>query len=404
MTSRRSRRRRARLNSIISMNLDPKKAGIRHRRAPGSDPHLTVRASAFDHAYAVIMAGGSGTRFWPVSRRKHPKQLLRLFGETTLLEQTVARIEKVIPPERTYVFTSELVRDAIIRLLPRVPKEQIVGEPAARNTAPTIGLAAHEILARDPDGLMVVLPSDHVVRKPADFRRALRAACRWASAEGRSVILGIKPTRPDTGFGYVRFGPQAGTVDGEAIHHVKKFTEKPPARLARRYLASGEYAWNSGMFIWQASTLLANLERFQPRMAKLLAQIARAGGVRARTAFRRLFPRLEKISVDYALMQQIPEVYGIAADIGWSDVGSWAVAYDLQPKDKDANVQPRDAVAVNSRGNIVVSPRKTVVTVDVRDLVIVETDDVLLVSSREHSQDVGKAVERLEEQGRRELL
>jgi len=384
------------------MNLNSKKGQSRHRRASDSDP--APRGSPFDHAYAVIMAGGSGTRFWPFSRRKHPKQLLRIFGKNTLLEQTMERIESVIPPERTFVFTSEFVRDAIIRLLPRVPQDQIVAEPVGRNTAPTIGMAAHEVLRLDRDGLMVVLPSDHVISKPAAFRGALRSACRWAGVEGRSVILGIKPTHPHTGYGYVKLGPHTGTADGHAIHRVEKFTEKPELRLARRYVASGKYSWNSGMFIWRASTLLANLEHYQPRMGMLLAQIAMDGGVRNGETFRRIFPRLEKISVDYALMQQIPEVYGIAVDIGWSDVGSWAVAYDLHPKDENANVQPPDAIAIESNGNMIVSPRKTVVTVGVHDLVIVETDDALLVSSREGSQEVGKAVEALERQGRKDLL
>lgn len=361
-------------------------------------------SSPFRRAYAVIMAGGSGTRFWPLSRRKHPKQLLALFGKSTLLEQTVERIQSVIPPGRIYIFTSELVRAKIVRLLPQIPKDQIVAEPAGRNTAPTIGMAAHEILRRDPDGLMVVLPSDHVIKKPAAFQRALRAACRWGATEGRSVILGIKPTRPDTGYGYVRFGRREGMIDGQSIHRVEQFTEKPALPLARRYLASGRYCWNGGMFIWRASTLLSNLERFQPRMARSLAQIARAGGVRARATFRRVFPKLEKISIDYALMQSASNVFGLTTDMDWSDVGSWAVVYDLEGKNSEGSVQPPQTVAVNSRGNMIVSKSKLVVTVGVKDLVIVDTDDALLVCPREFSQDVGKAVQELERQGRRELL
>lgn len=363
-----------------------------------------ARANPFARAYAVIMAGGSGTRFWPLSRRKHPKQLLALFGKRTLLEQTVARIASAIPPERIYIFTNELLRAEIIRLLPQIPREQIVAEPAARNTAPTIGLAAHEILRRDPDGLMVVLPADHVIKKPAAFRRALRAACRWASAPGRSVILGIKPTCPDVGYGYVRFGRPEGRAEGQEIYHVEKFTEKPALPLARRYLASGKYRWNGGMFVWRASTLLRNLERHQPAMARSLAQIARAGGVRKGAALRRIFPKLDKISIDFALMQKISNIFGVTVDMGWSDVGSWAVVYDLHSKDRNGNVQPRHAIALDSRGNMIVSPRKLVATVGVRDLVIVETDDALLICSREDSQTVGKAVQELEQRGMRELL
>ena len=361
-------------------------------------------ASAFARAYAVIMAGGSGTRFWPLSRRKHPKQLLALFGKSTLLEQAVARIANEIPPERTYIFANELLRSEIIRLLPQIPREQIVAEPAARNTAPTIGLAAHEILRRDPDGLMVVLPADHVIKKPAAFRSALRAACRWASTPGRSVILGIKPTRPDVGYGYVRFGRAAGRADGREIYQVDSFVEKPALPLARRYLASGKYRWNGGMFVWRASTLLRNLERHQPAMARSLAQIARAGGVRSGATLRRMFSRLEKISIDFALMQKISNIFGVTCDMGWSDMGSWAVAYDLFRKDRSGSIQPRNTIAMDSQRNMIVSPRKLVAIVGVRDLVIVETDDALLVCAREDSQHVGKAVQELERRGMHRLL
>jgi mannose-1-phosphate guanylyltransferase len=360
--------------------------------------------SVLEHAYAVVMAGGSGTRFWPLSRRKCPKQLLELFGRGTLLEQVVARIGPVIPPERTYVFTSEVVYQEVRRHLPDIPLSQIVAEPTARNTAPTVGLAAQEIARRDPEGVMVVLPSDHIITKPREFCRALRAACLMASTEGRSVVIGLKPTRPDTGYGYVRLGAPQGRVAGLEIFRVAKFTEKPPVAVARRYLASGRYLWNSGMFIWRVSTLLRNFERFQPRMARRLARLAAAGGVRARPTFRRWFPRLEKISIDYALMENISEIYAVAADIGWSDVGSWAVVYELKRRDREGNVRPRRSFCLDSRGNLIVSPRKFVVTVGVENLVVVETADALLVCARHRSQDVGKAVQELERLGRRDLL
>jgi mannose-1-phosphate guanylyltransferase len=362
------------------------------------------RNSDFAHAYAVIMAGGSGTRFWPLSRRRRPKQLLHLLGKRTLLEETVARILPVIPAERIYVFTNKLLRRQVVRSLPQLPKSHIVAEPVGRNTAPTIGLAAHEILRHDPQGLMVVLTSDHVIRKSAEFRRVLRAACRWAAVEGRSVILGLKPTRPDTGYGYVRKGQRAARVAGQEICRVQRFTEKPPLATARRYFASGNYLWNGGMFIWRASTLLRNLAHSKPEMARDLERIRRAGGARATRTLRRIFPRLEKISIDYAVMEKAPEVFVVAADIGWSDVGSWDVVYDLQAKNPEGNVRPRGSLSLDARGNIIVSPRKFVAAVGVRDLVIVETDDALLVAARERSQDVGKVVQELEKRGLVKLL
>ncbi|MEJ2006784.1 MAG: mannose-1-phosphate guanylyltransferase [Acidobacteriota bacterium] len=362
------------------------------------------QGSLYGHVYVVIMAGGSGTRFWPLSRRKKPKQLLDLFGGTTLLEQTVERVEGLVPREQIYVFTNRVVQSEILRLLPQIPKRQIVAEPAQRNTAPTIGLAAHEILRRDPDGIMVVLPADHVIRKPGAFRNALKAGCRWAATEGRSVVLGIEPVRPETGYGYVRLGGLDKQAGGQRIFRVKSFTEKPSLDVARRYVASKRYLWNAGMFIWRASTLLENLQRFQPAMAAGLVRIAAAGGIDNSRALNRRFPRLEKISIDYALMEKLNEVYAVAADIGWSDVGSWAVAYDLSAKDGDGNVRPENSFCLDSKGNMIVGNRKLFVTIGVENLVIVETDDAVLVCAREQSQKVGKAVQELERRGIKSLL
>jgi len=360
--------------------------------------------SFFAHAYAVVMAGGSGTRFWPLSRRRHPKQLLTLFEGGTLLAQTVARLHPLIPPERIYIFTSQLIWRDVCRCLPQIPRAQIVAEPASRNTAPTLGVAAHEIVRRDPEGLMVVLPADHVITKLAAYRRVLRAGCEIAAAEGRSVVIGLRPTRPETGYGYVRVGARKASLAGQEIFAVRRFTEKPPLALARRYLASGRYLWNGGMFIWRASTLLRNFERVQPRMAQLLERIAEAGGVRSAKTFRRLFPRFQKISIDYAIMEKVSNIHAIAADIGWNDVGSWAVVYDLSKKDRAMNVRPGQSLCVDSRGNMIVSPRSFVITVGVHDLVIVEAEDALLVCARDRSQEVGKAVQALEKLGHSSLL
>ncbi|HXH47795.1 MAG TPA: mannose-1-phosphate guanylyltransferase [Terriglobia bacterium] len=362
------------------------------------------RSSLYDHLYVVIMAGGSGTRFWPLSRRKTPKQLLNLFGGATLLEQTVERVRGIVPPERIYIFTNSLVRRQMVRLLPNIPERQIVAEPAQRNTAPTIGLAANEILRRDPQGIMVILPADHVIRKPGAFRNALKAGCRWAEAEGRSVVLGIQPKRPETGYGYIRLGGSAKNTGGDKILRVETFVEKPTLPVARRYVASKRYLWNAGMFIWRASTLAANLRRFQPAMAAGLGQIAAAGGIDNPRALKRLFPELEKISIDYALMEKVDKVFAVAADIGWSDVGSWAVVYDLHAKDSDGNVRPENSLCIDSKGNMLVGGGKILVTIGVENLVIVETGDALLVCAREQSQKVGKAVQELERRGRKSLL
>jgi len=359
--------------------------------------------SVFGHAYGVIMAGGSGTRFWPLSRRRHPKQLLTLFGHETLLEQTVARLQPAISFDHIYIFTSESILRKVRRLLPRIPSHQIFGEPASRNTAPTLGVAAQEIARRDPGGLMVVLPSDQTIIKPALFRQILRSACRVASTPGRSVVLGLKPTRPETGFGYVRLGKGERKVAGHEVFDVESFTEKPTLAVARRYIASNRYLWNGGMFIWKASTLIENFQRFQPEMARLMRRIDEAGGMRSR-AFRRLYPKFQRISIDFALMEKIANIYAVPADIGWNDVGSWAVVYELGKKDSEKNIRPSASLSLHSQGNMVVSPKKFVVTVGVQNLVVVETDDALLVCARERSQEVGEAVQELERLGRGDLL
>lgn len=368
-----------------------------------SIPRTALPLSA-GNAYAVIMAGGAGTRFWPLSRKRKPKQLLDLFGRDTLLEQTVDRIRAIIPPERIYVFTHALLLKQVARLLPDLPRRQIVAEPVSRNTAPTIGLAAREITARDPEGLMVVLPADHVITKPAEFRRVLKAGLKFAAVEGRSVIVGLRPHHPETGYGYVRLGAVSGELDGEKIFAVRKFKEKPRLATARRYLRSGNYLWNGGMFIWRASTVLRNFERFQPQMARTLDSIQAGGGIGSSATMNRLFPTMDKISIDYALMQKVKDIHAVRADIGWSDVGSWAVAYELTKKGADGNVLPENSLSVESRGNLVISPKKFVVTVGIDNLVIVETEDALLVAARESAQDVGKAVEELDRRGLQKLL
>jgi mannose-1-phosphate guanylyltransferase len=365
-------------------------------------PH--AQTPSLEHAYALILAGGSGTRFWPLSRRSRPKQLLKLFGERTLLSQTSDRIEGLIPPERTYVFTSEIIRDAVQRELPRVPRAQIVAEPASRNTAPAIGLAAYEIARQDPQGVMVVLPSDHIITKPHLFRQALAAAHRVASSDDRSAVIGIRPTRPETGFGYIRLGKREGRSNSLDIFAVLQFTEKPQRAEARRYVRSGNYLWNAGMFIWKASTLIANLERFRPKMAEDLRRISQSGGMRSAKVMRQRYPLLENISVDFALMEKIANVYAVAADIGWSDVGSWAAAHELSPQDHEGNVRPATALMVDSRRNIILSSRKFVAAVGVEDLVVVETEDALLICPRDRSQEVGKLVGEIERLGHKGLL
>jgi mannose-1-phosphate guanylyltransferase len=366
-------------------------------------------ASNAGHLYAVILAGGRGTRFWPRSRRTHPKQFMKLWGPTSLLEQTVARLRPLIPPSRTWVFASEDLVQQVARELPEVPRAQIVAEPCQRNTAPCAGLAAELIGARDPEAILGVFPSDHMIRKPGRFRSVVAMAAKQA-AQGAIVTLGIEPRWPETGYGYVEFRSVPDLERVEALA-VKRFHEKPPLATARRYLRAQRYFWNSGMFFWTARTIREALRSYLPRTADVLASIARkledgkqTDLARRQRILRQLYPQCENISVDYAVLEKAPQVVGIPCRIGWNDVGSWNALHDLLPQDRQNNVLRTETLLIDSKGLLVDVPGKLVAGVGLEDLVIVETEDALLVVRRERSQDVARVVKELEQKRRKNLL
>ncbi|MCZ2156079.1 MAG: mannose-1-phosphate guanylyltransferase, partial [Bryobacterales bacterium] len=286
--------------------------------------------------YALILAGGRGTRFWPRSRKKHPKQMLSIVGEQTMLQQTVERISRIVPPERIVVVTSETLRPEILRQIPQVPAEQILGEPLPRNSAPAIALGTHLIRLRDENAVVGVFPSDHVVTKPAAFLRSVKLAFR-AAEQGGLVVMGIAPRWAETGYGYLEF--PKGAVLGEKLPYpVKSFREKPDPPTAARYLKAGNYFWNSGMFFWKASAFLEAFNLHLPRTALHIASISPLGSKNFERDLAEYFPLCESISVDYAVMEKAKNVVGIAAeDFGWNDVGSWQAVYELSRKDANAN-------------------------------------------------------------------
>jgi mannose-1-phosphate guanylyltransferase len=350
-----------------------------------------------DHYYGLILAGGRGTRFWPRSRRSHSKQVLRFTGDRSLIQQTVDRLSPVIPPDRLWVLTNDHLRAEIIRQLPELPKNQILAEPAQRNTAPAIGLAAHILQSIDPHAVMGVFPSDHVISKPARYLQFVRPALR-AATQGKIVVLGVQARWPETGYGYIEFPKNVQAGSREPIT-VRRFREKPDLATARRYVKAGNFYWNAGMFFWKTSVLLDALREYQPKTATLLASLPEFGNRRFASKLKQAFPHCENISIDYAVLEKSPHVVGFPTDdFGWNDVGSWNAVYELLARDVDGNVLRAEALSRSSSGNYVHTDGKFVALLGVKDLIIVDTPDALLIADRSRAQEVGDIVKDLEKQ------
>ncbi len=362
--------------------------------------------------YAVILAGGRGTRFWPRSRARTPKQLLNIVGKDTMLQQTVARLKPLIPAERIWTVTNVEQAAAVRKQVPAVARKRVLAEPIGRNTAAAIAMAAiHVRHAARGDALMAVLPADHYIEQPQKFREIVGAALDVARVPGRMVVLGIPPTRPDTGFGYVERMGDPLSSKGFPVFAVRRFTEKPGLTLAQEYIASGSYHWNAGMFFWRVATFLENLKSFLPETHTALEKLAEFIGTRNyERNLRAMYLKLENISVDYAILEPAshvqgpPRVFVIPAEVGWSDIGSWAAVYELLAKKRGENVLAGPGHALDAVGNFLYSPKKFVAAIGVRDLVVVETSDALLICPRDRAQDVAKLVKWLEEQRRKDLL
>lgn len=348
------------------------------------------------------MAGGRGTRFWPRSRKRNAKQVLRFFGERTLIQQAVERLQGVVPPENIWVLTNEFLQPEIRKQLPEIPRQQVLAEPSQQNTAPCIALAAHILADADPQAVMGVFPADHLIAKTARFRSFVKAAYR-AAEEASVVVLGIQPGWPETGYGYIEFPKDvtAGKID---VLPVSSFREKPDAKTAKQFVESGNFFWNAGMFFWRAATVLELTRHYQPKTATLLAGLPAFGSKQFARQLAERYPLCENISIDYAVLEKASDVMGIALDnIGWNDVGSWEAVYSVARKDANGNATRGECIAEDSRGNYV-DAEKPVALVGVEDLVIVDTPDALLVASRAKAQDVGKIVKALEAKRRDELL
>jgi mannose-1-phosphate guanylyltransferase len=384
---------------------------------------MPIEGSKAEQRFApVILAGGSGTRFWPRSRKARAKQVLALDGERTMIQQTVERLAPLGDPAAIWVITNSLLDDVIVEQLPEVPREHILSEPAARNTAPACALAAFLLEKTEPETVIGIFPSDHVVKNKARFAEVIRAGIALAASGDKIVVLGVPPTRAETGYGYIELGGEIEPSRDVAVRRVKRFTEKPHAALAEQFVALGNYAWNAGIFLWRARTLANAIREHSPAMAPLLERIAEAYRTSKEEfdrVFAEVYPQCENISIDYAVLEPRSakgeagaEIYCLPGDFEWNDLGCWSALHEHAagcPPEKVsiANVFDGDdplCISIDSTGNYVYAPGKVIALVGVSNLVVVQTKDALLITTRERSQDVGKVVAELKSAGRDDLI
>ena len=356
--------------------------------------------------YAAIMAGGSGTRFWPLSRAGNPKHMLTIVSEQPLIAESVDRFRGTIPPERILIVTTAEQAPALHEIVPQIPEENIIIEPIGRDTAACIGYAAAIVRHREPDAVMAVLPSDHVIAPPDRFMESLATAETWVREKDGLVTFGIRPSWPHTGMGYIHRGEHLDTRDDFKIYRLRRFREKPNIDLAQQFIDTGEYYWNSGIFVWKASTILGEIEQHMPEHHALLTDIAAALATPdEKKVIEETYPKFQRISIDFGVMELARSVTVIEADYTWDDVGSWVAIPKHHPTDLHGNTVLADYQGVDSTDNIIVGDRGHLITaVGVHKLVIVHTPDATLVCDRDKCGEVKKLVEQLREEGRTDVL
>ncbi len=360
------------------------------------------------NVFGVIMAGGVGTRFWPRSRERTPKQALEIVGKETMIQSTAARLKQRISPENLYVITNRTQRSLLAKQLPYVPEENILDEPVGRNTAPCIGLAALHIRRMDPSAVMIVVPADHVIQNDEAFLRVLEVAVETAAESGSLLTIGIQPRHPETGYGYIQIYTEESPHNPYAsrgVMKVKTFAEKPNIQTAQRFLESGDFLWNSGMFVWRADAILSEIERLLPELHAELAKIDQAiGSPDYPSAVDMAYGIIRSISIDYGVMEKSDRVFCIPGDFGWSDIGSWDEVYRISGKDSGGNTITGTVIQKDTHNSFIYSPDKVVATIGIDDLIIVNTDDALLICKRGQSQDVKEIADYLKRKQMNEYL
>lgn len=352
--------------------------------------------------YAVIMAGGIGSRFWPRSKKRKPKQLLRIFGENTMIQDTVNRLAGLVPKKNIIIITNEVQKVRLMEQLPKIPEENIIAEPFGKNTAAAIGLASVLVNKLDEDAVMLTFPADHLIADVEDFQETLKNAAKFAYQSKGLGTIGITPTHPETGYGYIQF--DENSID-EGIYKVINFAEKPNIRTAKRFLKTGDFLWNSGMFIWHVSAILREIENYLPDLYKGIKTIEKSIGTeKFPLVLKKVYGQLKSISIDYGVMEKSKDVFLTKGDFGWNDVGSWEAVYQLSEKDANENALIGDVYSMESQDNYVFSPQKFTAVIGASNMIIINTKDALLVCNRKNSQDVKSIVEYLKMNNNEKLL
>lgn len=352
--------------------------------------------------YAVIMAGGVGSRFWPRSKERKPKQLIRIFGDNTMIQDTVKRLDGLVDPKNIFVITSKVQKPRVIMQLPELPLENIIDEPFGKNTAACIGLASVFIKAKNNEAVVVTLPSDHLIKDDEEFRKCLKNAAEFANESKGLITIGIKPNRPETGYGYIQFDEKEMSNN---IHKVLTFAEKPNLETARSFIESGDFLWNAGIFIWRVDVILDAIKTFLPDLHEGLIEIETSIGTpEFDKQLINVYGQLKSISIDYGVMEKAQNVYLTKADFYWNDVGSWEAVYEVTEKDDDGNALVGDVYTEKTFGSYIFSPKKFVATIGVENLIIIDTQEALLICNRENAQEVRQIVEYLKMNKRSELI